>query len=117
MVYGNDFLILGRHTLIWNYFALEGSERLPNLPISIGRLFPFEAFWKTLLALSGSANPEIAIIGAGPCGLSIAAHLWQRGIALRIFGIPMQNCRNAMPRNMFLKSKVRAPIFPIPNLP
>lgn len=55
--------------------------------------------------MSPSTNPEVAIIGAGPYGLSIAAHLRQRGIAFRIFGIPMQNWRSAMPRGMFLKSE------------
>jgi len=50
-------------------------------------------------------HTEIVIIGAGPYGLSIAAHLRQRGIAFRIFGIPMQNWRTAMPKGMFLKSE------------
>ena len=49
-------------------------------------------------------NLEVAIVGAGPYGLSIAAHLRQRGIDFRIFGAPMQNWRTAMPTRMFLKS-------------
>ncbi len=57
------------------------------------------------MALRGSANPEVVVVGAGPYGLSIAAHLRQRGIAFRICGIPMQNWRNAMPKGMFLKSE------------
>jgi cation diffusion facilitator CzcD-associated flavoprotein CzcO len=56
------------------------------------------------MALLGSANPEVVVIGAGPYGLSIAAHLRQRRIAFRIFGVPMQNWRGAMPKGMFLKS-------------
>jgi FAD-dependent urate hydroxylase len=52
-----------------------------------------------------SANPEAVVIGAGPYGLSIAAHLRQRGVAFRIFGVPMQNWRSAMPKGMLLKSE------------
>lgn len=55
--------------------------------------------------MSRSTNPEVVVVGAGPYGLSIAAHLRGRGIAFRIFGIPMQNWKNAMPRGMFLKSE------------
>jgi FAD-dependent urate hydroxylase len=46
---------------------------------------------------------DVAIIGAGPYGLSIAAHLRSRGISFRIFGEPMQFWRE-MPPSMFLKS-------------
>lgn len=51
---------------------------------------------------------EVAIVGAGPYGLSIAAHLRARGIDYRIFGVPMQTWRNAMPRGMCLKSEAHA---------
>ena len=51
------------------------------------------------------SHTEVVIIGAGPYGLSVAAHLRQRGIAFRIFGIPMQNWRTSMPKGMFLKSE------------
>jgi len=47
---------------------------------------------------------EIAIIGAGPYGLSIAAHLKSRGIGFRIFGRPMDSWLAHMPRGMMLKS-------------
>jgi FAD-dependent urate hydroxylase len=57
------------------------------------------------MGVSTSANPELVVIGAGPYGLSIAAHLRQRGVAFRIFGIPMQNWRSAMPKGMLLKSE------------
>jgi cation diffusion facilitator CzcD-associated flavoprotein CzcO len=46
---------------------------------------------------------DVAIIGAGPYGLSIAAHLRQRGVEHRIFGSPMQAWA-AMSPGMFLKS-------------
>jgi hypothetical protein len=45
-----------------------------------------------------------AIIGAGPYGLSIAAHFRHRGIPFRIFGRPMDTWRNHMPKGMMLKS-------------
>ena len=46
----------------------------------------------------------IAIIGAGPYGLSIAAHFRRRGIPFRIFGRPMDSWLAHMPKGMMLKS-------------
>jgi cation diffusion facilitator CzcD-associated flavoprotein CzcO len=46
---------------------------------------------------------DVAIIGAGPYGISIASHLRDRGIEFRIFGTPMHTWRT-MPPGMFLKS-------------
>lgn len=48
---------------------------------------------------------HVAIIGAGPYGLSIAAHLSARNIRFRIFGHPMQTWSTQMPRGMRLKSE------------
>ena len=48
---------------------------------------------------------EVAIIGAGPYGLSLAAHLRARGIEHRIFGKPMDTWTSHMPKNMTLKSE------------
>jgi thioredoxin reductase len=48
---------------------------------------------------------KIAIIGAGPYGLSIAAHLRNRGAEFRIFGHPMSTWQSQMPRGMRLKSE------------
>jgi thioredoxin reductase len=47
---------------------------------------------------------DVAIIGAGPHGLSLAAHLQARGIDFRIFGRPLTTWSKHMPRNMVLKS-------------
>lgn len=47
---------------------------------------------------------EVAVIGAGPYGLSIAAHLQARGIRFRIFGDPMSFWAQNMPKGMHLKS-------------
>ena len=46
----------------------------------------------------------IAVIGAGPYGLSIAAHLAARNIQHRIFGKAMETWATQMPRGMMLKS-------------
>ncbi len=48
---------------------------------------------------------DIAIVGAGPYGLSLGAHLRAAGVPFRQFGVPMQLWREAMPRGMFLKSQ------------
>jgi len=47
---------------------------------------------------------EVAIVGAGPYGLSIAAHLRKRGLSFRIFGPPMDTWISHMPKGMCLKS-------------
>jgi thioredoxin reductase len=47
---------------------------------------------------------DVAILGAGPYGLSIAAHLAERGLSFRIFGKPMESWLQ-MPRGMMLKSE------------
>ena len=44
------------------------------------------------------------IVGAGPYGLSIAAHLRESGLPFRIFGRPMQSWATQMPVGMKLKS-------------
>lgn len=48
---------------------------------------------------------DVAIVGAGPYGLSIAAHLGAQGIGFRIFGQPMETWRERMPEDMLLKSQ------------
>jgi thioredoxin reductase len=44
-------------------------------------------------------------VGAGPYGLSLAAHLSDKKINFRIFGTPMQTWRKHMPIGMHLKSE------------
>jgi thioredoxin reductase len=51
-----------------------------------------------------SISTDVTIIGAGPYGLSIAAHLRGHGIDFRIVGSPMHTWRTHMPKGMFLKS-------------
>jgi len=48
---------------------------------------------------------DVAIIGAGPYGLSVGAHLAARRIDSRVFGPPMHTWQTAMPRGMKLKSE------------
>jgi thioredoxin reductase len=47
---------------------------------------------------------DVAIVGAGPYGLSIAAHLRGSGLDVRIFGDTMASWRHHMPVGMYLKS-------------
>ncbi|MET7932467.1 FAD-dependent oxidoreductase [Streptomyces sp. NPDC005322] len=49
-------------------------------------------------------NDPVAVIGAGPYGLSTAAHLRARGLPVRVFGEPMVSWREQMPAGMLLKS-------------
>src|SRR5437660_9471446 len=55
------------------------------------------------------------IVGAGPYGLSIAAHLRYHGISFRIFGRPMDSWRAHMPKGMMLKSDGFASNISDPN--
>jgi thioredoxin reductase len=48
---------------------------------------------------------DVAIVGAGPYGLALAAHLRAAGVKMRQFGQPMHLWRAQMPRGMFLKSQ------------
>ena len=52
---------------------------------------------------------DIAIVGAGPYGLSAAAHLEAaNGVKVRVFGEPMSFWEQHMPRGMFLRSPLVA---------
>ncbi|MGH9343847.1 MAG: FAD-dependent oxidoreductase, partial [Terriglobia bacterium] len=59
---------------------------------------------------------DVAIIGAGPYGLSAAAHLRTvKGLELRIFGEPMSFWERNMPVGMFLRSGWTATHIADPN--
>jgi thioredoxin reductase len=49
-------------------------------------------------------NPDVVVVGAGPYGLSLGAHLRANNVNFRIFGNPMHTWREQMPKAMFLKS-------------
>jgi FAD-dependent urate hydroxylase len=51
-----------------------------------------------------SAHCDVAVIGAGPYGLSAGVHLKAKGIAVRVFGEPMEFWAHKMPEGMLLRS-------------
>jgi thioredoxin reductase len=46
----------------------------------------------------------VTVVGAGPYGLSVAAHLRGLGVDYRIIGSPMESWKSRMPKGMLLKS-------------
>ncbi|MGW4893372.1 FAD-dependent oxidoreductase [Kitasatospora sp. NPDC004240] len=56
----------------------------------------------------GTRSVPVAVVGAGPYGLSVAAHLKNRDVPVRVMGVPMGSWRARMPAGMFLKSTPRA---------
>ena len=61
--------------------------------------------FRNLFDFMVNALQDVVIIGAGPYGLSIAAHLAPAGVKLRAFGTPMHTWRAQMPNGMRLKSE------------
>ena len=57
------------------------------------------------VAVSSEYQTEACVIGAGPYGLSVAAHLRARGVNHRIVGKIMHRWRNQMPKGMYLESE------------
>src|SRR5271163_3393268 len=53
-------------------------------------------------------GPEVVVIGAGPHGLAVAAHLKSRGVATHTFGESMSFWRRNMPKGMKLRSPLAA---------
>lgn len=59
---------------------------------------------------------DVAIVGAGPYGLSAAAHLGAaNGLKVRVFGEPMSFWERHMPQGMFLRSPLVATNLSDPN--
>ncbi|TDC09405.1 dimethylaniline monooxygenase [Streptomyces sp. 8K308] len=48
---------------------------------------------------------DLVVVGAGPYGLSVAAHAAAAGLDLRVLGRPMASWRDHMPDGMYLKSE------------
>jgi thioredoxin reductase len=67
------------------------------------------------LILNSVPQTRVCIIGAGPYGLAIAAHLRHLGVDFRIFGSPMRRWLTQMPKAMFLKSEGCASNLPDPE--
>jgi predicted ATP-grasp superfamily ATP-dependent carboligase/thioredoxin reductase len=71
--------------------------------------------WRRVMRASSSSPRRITrvccmdlnttIIGAGPYGLSIAAHLRAKKIPYEMFGSPLESWRRFMPEGMILKSE------------
>lgn len=55
----------------------------------------------------GSGRP-VVVIGAGPYGLAVAAHLRDAGVAVRQFGRTMSYWREQMPAGMLLRSSLQS---------
>lgn len=49
---------------------------------------------------------DLAIIGSGPYGISLAAHAQAQGLVYALFGYPMDFWKNQMPPEMFIRTKV-----------
>jgi len=47
---------------------------------------------------------DTIVVGAGPYGLSIAAHLLDQGLKIAVFGKPLQTWQENMPKGMLLRS-------------
>ncbi|MEU4200475.1 FAD-dependent oxidoreductase [Streptomyces sp. NPDC039022] len=60
-------------------------------------------------------NTPVAVVGAGPYGLSTAAHLRALGVPVRVFGRPMVSWRENMPAGMLLKSTPAASTIDAPQ--
>ena len=54
--------------------------------------------------MANAAAAPVVIVGAGPYGLSLGAHLRLRRLEFRLFGTPMGSWLRQMPAKMFLKS-------------
>ncbi len=55
------------------------------------------------MALAHQPPMTVAVIGAGPYGLSVAAHMPKHRVQTRVFGMPMESWKR-MPERMCLKS-------------
>ena len=64
---------------------------------------------------ASTAQYDVVVVGAGPYGLSAAAHLQGRGLKVAIFGKPMKLWREHMPKGMFLRSHWWASNLSDPN--
>lgn len=65
--------------------------------------------------MSSVPQVEACIIGAGPFGLAVGAHLRHAGVDFRIFGSPMRRWLTQMPKAMLLKSEGCASGLPDPQ--
>jgi FAD-dependent urate hydroxylase len=57
---------------------------------------------------ASTSTLPVAIVGAGPYGLAVGAHLRQAGVAVRQFGRSMSYWREHMPTGMLLRSSLQS---------
>ena len=62
------------------------------------------------------SSTDVVVIGAGPNGLSVGAHLGHAGIEHRVFGHTMGAWRSNMPAGMILKSEPYASDLSAPGI-
>jgi len=66
-----------------------------------------KATLKTLSKIDQQTDCEVAVIGAGPYGLAVSAHLRAANISTRTFGRPMSFWQENMPNKMVMRSPWR----------
>jgi cation diffusion facilitator CzcD-associated flavoprotein CzcO len=92
-----------------HYDYLDWRDPRPALSATRGALTDARrwAARRTRVGRLGSAahDTEVAVLGAGPYGLSVAAHLSGRGVSHEIFGSAMEAWSEHMPIGMNLKSE------------
>lgn len=49
---------------------------------------------------------DVAIIGSGPYGISLASHAKEKVLTYEIFGYPMDFWKNKMPPEMFIRTQI-----------
>lgn len=59
---------------------------------------------KTLQQATEVAKYDVIVVGAGPYGLTAAAHLIGKGLHVAVFGKPMELWKDHMPQGMYLRS-------------
>src|SRR6266704_3484131 len=84
---------------------LDGSAFTLNPPAYTSRRSALPQDYYNRGEVMGEFDLPVAVIGAGPFGVSTAAYLRSRGVEFRIFGSPMNRWRTQMPAGMFLKSE------------
>jgi hypothetical protein len=60
------------------------------------------------VSANGNGRADVVVLGAGPMGLAVAAHLRAAGVRHAIFGDTLGFWRERMPHDMLLRSRARA---------
>ena len=97
--------------------ALAGNVGLARRRLTVDRqLTPVGRLRPTRSERSTSVpSTDVVVIGAGPNGLSVAAHLRHAGVEHRVFGQTMGAWRSNMPAGMILKSEPYASDLSAPS--